>query len=268
MLGKKEISAYTLKWIAILCMLIDHVTAAGIFVQNMLQYQIGRGIGRIAFPIFCFLIVEGYFHTKNRTKYLGRLLLLAFLSEVPFDMVFSGNYLQTGYQNVFFTLSLGLIGMILLGEIDKKMLKRLKASTGMAQKGFRAGNALLQLIVVAGMGVIASLIRCDYGTNGVLLILMIYFLEKFYIMFPDSIRKYGEQKVKNMLAGFAIFLWFLMYDLNGGGVNEIYGFPAILLVYLYGGKRGKYSIPAWFFYAFYPLHLMVVVLLRKLYYGI
>lgn len=268
MLGKKEISAYSLKLIAILCMFIDHVTAAGIFVKSVTQYQIGRGIGRIAFPIFCFLIVEGYFHTKDRAKYLGRLLLLAVLSEVPFDMVFSGTYLERGYQNVFFTLSLGLIGMLLIGEIDKRMSEKFKASRGMEQKGLRAGNALLQLAVVAGMGMLAELIRCDYGTNGVLLILMIYFLEKFYIMFPDSIKKYGEQKVKNMLAGFAIFLWFLMYDLNGGGANEIYGFPAILLVYLYGGKRGKYGIPAWAFYAFYPLHLLVVVLLRKLYYGI
>lgn len=264
-----EISTYGLKMIAVICMLIDHITAAGLIGFNPTVYMIGRGIGRIAFPIFCFLIVEGYYYSRNRLKYLSRLLLLAFLSEIPFDLVFTLEAFSMSYQNVFFTLSIGLAAIIILGEIDRFCTEKVVKGRSELQKRFyKFLNIIGQLSVMALMTTVAELLRTDYSANGVLLIMMIYFFEKFYAIFHDSVAKYGVQKVKNMLAAFSVFLWFFFYDLNGGGVNESFGFPVIMLLYFYSGKRGNYSLPGWVFYAFYPLHLFIIAIIRIFRYGL
>lgn len=264
-----EISSFGLKLVAILTMLIDHLTAGGVILSgSSVQYMIGRGIGRIAFPLFSFMLVEGYYHSKNRMSYLARLLALAFLSEVPFDMVFSGVYFNMGYQNVFFTLAIGLSAIMILGEIDRRVLEKMKGEDNEFKKRyFKFLNIILQLTVLVFMTSMAEILRTDYSANGVLLIVMIYFFEKFHAVFQDSNKRYGVQKVKNMLAAFGIFLWFFFYDMKGGGVNEMFGFPVVMLVYFYSGKKGSYAIPQWFFYAFYPLHLFLVVWLRRMSYG-
>lgn len=80
-----------------------------------------RGIGRVAFPIFCFLLVEGFLHTKNVWKYAGRLALFALVSEIPFDLAFQGEWLFMGYQNIFFTLLVGLLVMIAFQTAEEKL---------------------------------------------------------------------------------------------------------------------------------------------------
>ena len=122
---QKGLSGSTLKLIAIITMLIDHIGAAVIARlliagqgSEMLYkiYYAMRAVGRVAFPIFCFLLVEGFFYTGSRKKYALRLFGFALLSEIPFDLAFSGKILEFGYQNVFFTLLIGLLsnGHILL----------------------------------------------------------------------------------------------------------------------------------------------------------
>ena len=108
-----------LKLIAIVTMLIDHIGAAillpaGMMAVNTLNswidiYGLSRSIGRTAFPIFVFLLVEGFFHTHSRKKYFGRLLLFALLSEIPFDMAIYGKPVYMGSQNVFWTLVIGFL---------------------------------------------------------------------------------------------------------------------------------------------------------------
>ncbi|MBP5266824.1 MAG: hypothetical protein J6Z06_08410, partial [Lachnospiraceae bacterium] len=131
--NRKEITAATLKWIAVITMIIDHFGASILeawMTRSTLPYipSMGfidlliRAVGRLAFPIFIFLMVEGLYHTRNRWKYLGRLVLLAVISEVPFDWAFwitrfqkdNGILVEFHHQNVFFTLSLGLLMVILL----------------------------------------------------------------------------------------------------------------------------------------------------------
>lgn len=133
---KKGFDGSTIKLIAIIAMLIDH-TAATILERMMMRagymlatmntdflsawiaehrllyfsYMIMRLIGRFGFPIFCFLLVEGFMHTHNRKKYALRLFLFALISEIPFDFAFRGVWFYAGYQNVFFTLFLGLLAM-------------------------------------------------------------------------------------------------------------------------------------------------------------
>lgn len=142
-------NTFTLKMIAIICMVIDHV--GFLFFPNEIIF---RKIGRIAFPIFCFLIVEGFHHTKSQLSYLGRLLLFAILSEIPFDLAFYGTMADFQHQNVFITLALGLLSIFCLEERNIKPIYT------------------LPLILI---WVIAYFCHCDYGLGGVLLICVFYF---------------------------------------------------------------------------------------------
>ena len=134
---RKGLSGSTLKIIAVVTMLIDHIGAAILARMMMVNglggidqsdttavmqwysnnttlfqvYQVMRSIGRIAFPIFCFLLVEGFEHTHDRKKYALRLGLFALISEIPFDLAFSSEVLEFQYQNVFFTLFIGMLTM-------------------------------------------------------------------------------------------------------------------------------------------------------------
>ena len=127
-LKKGCLSGSTLKIIAIIAMAIDHFAASIILYGILMQqnpsflghpvsmtipwwniYQVMRFIGRIGFPVFCFLLIEGFLHTSSKKKYATRLFLFALVSEFPFDYALFNTPFAPGYQNVFFTLFLGLL---------------------------------------------------------------------------------------------------------------------------------------------------------------
>jgi len=145
---KFGINTFTLKMIAIAAMLVDHVGAV-----LLPQYMILRVIGRIAYPIFAYTLVEGFLHTHDVRKYMMRMGILALLSEVPFDLAFFGVPLEFGHQNVFFTLFLGLLMLHLM----------LKAPTKLS--GFLCVLAILLL---------SDFLRTDYSSMGLLIILWFY----------------------------------------------------------------------------------------------
>ena len=145
-------SAFTLKLIAIITMIIDHV---GYVLFR--EYEIFRIIGRISFPIFCFLLVEGYYHTRNVYKYLARLLLFAIISEPIFDRLFYGEWIYLKGGNVFITLSVGLIFMIISGKMQ-----------GIIEKS----------IVFCVFLLLASYIPMDYGMYGIAMIGGFYLLRE------------------------------------------------------------------------------------------
>lgn len=142
------LDSFTLKMIAIITMVIDHVGYI-FFPENMTF----RAIGRIAFPIFCFLIVEGFHHTRSHTNYLIRLCVFALLSEIPFDLAFFGTVMDWGHQNVFITLALGLASIFCLEEMNTKKI-----------------YAIPFVLIFAA----SYFVHCDYGIGGVLLICMFY----------------------------------------------------------------------------------------------
>lgn len=146
------INNFTLKMIAIITMIIDHIGYVYIPVGTS-YYTIFRAIGRISFPIFCFLIVEGFFHTRSHINYLIRLTVFAILSEIPFDLAFHKTLFYWDSQNVFITLALGLFAIFCLEEMNNR----------------RVFVIPLVLIFLA-----AVLSHCDYGIGGVLLICMFY----------------------------------------------------------------------------------------------
>ena len=141
-----------LKWIAVFSMVVDHGTLA-FLPQTSVLYVIGRIIGRLAFPIYAFLIVEGYAHTRDWKRYLRDLLILAVVSELPFDLFVGESLWYPRAQNVVWTLALGLIG-IAFGE-------QLRMS----------GWDNLRWMPYAGVCLAAWFLQADYGLEGTALIL-------------------------------------------------------------------------------------------------
>lgn len=205
----KLLNNFTLKMIAIVTMAIDHIGAV-LFPQ----YEIFRIIGRIAFPIFAFTLVEGFLHTRDVKKYMMRLGLLAVISEVPFDLAFFGTPLEFGHQNVFFTMFLGIAMLYLFLKNVSKWR---------------------QFLVVLGMLLLADILRTDYNSAGLLMIFFYYQLR-------------GSMPLK--LAGMAFVNIFYL-----GGM-QAYACLSAIPIAMYNGKRGPKC--KWFFYWFYPVHLLVL----------
>ena len=115
---QQGISGYWLKVIAVISMLIDHTSAVILEQIPGLENPafLMRIIGRLAFPIYCFLLVEGFYHTRSRAKYAGRLFLFSLISEVPFDLAFSRRMWDFSSNNVFFTL---LFGLLVIWGVEK-----------------------------------------------------------------------------------------------------------------------------------------------------
>ena len=157
------LSAAALKCLAALFMLVDHI---GMVFPTMLT-ELGlptwadglpRLIGRLAFPIFCFLAVEGFLHTHDVKKYVRRLLLFGLLSEVPFDLAFFRTPFAPQHQNVYWTLALGVLAMA--------GLKRFEKENGLP--GWQG------LVWAGGCAALALASNTDYHAIGVLIICTLY----------------------------------------------------------------------------------------------
>ena len=202
-------------------------------------------IGRIAFPIFAFLIVEGYFHTKNLKKYVGRLLLFAVLSEIPFNLVMGSSVFYPFHQNVLWSFLIS-IGLIYLNEKAKgKLWRQILVGIGTILLGYIVG--LLTMV--------------DFYHAGILTVLVFYF--------------FRGRKWWNYLGQF-LCLAYINIELLGGYTYEwkLFGntvfFPqqgfallALIPIWLYHGKQGYHSkILQYSYYGFYPLHLLILGLIK------
>lgn len=172
------LDAAVLRWIALITMLIDH-TAASLILRGILLpaapivigtplytlyrvYKVMRGIGRVAFPIFCFQLVEGFFSTKNLPRYMLRVLLAGLLSEIPFDLALRQAMFNWKYQNVMFTLLLGLCMMA--------VMERFK------------NDPVLMLLLASPFPAAAHFLRTDYGWRGLALIAVLYLFRRYNLI--------------------------------------------------------------------------------------
>ena len=174
------LDSFQLKCIAIVSMALDH-TGAVLYPSQIWL----RCLGRIAFPIFCFLIVEGFFHTHDVRRYMGRIGVFALISEIPYDLAFRGVPLEYAHQNVFFTFLIG-IGMMVLLERNREW-------------------PVKAVILLLAMW-LAVLIRSDYNFRGVLLIFVFYIFHEsrwlavtaggfWNFLYQGVIQKYGVLSV-------------------------------------------------------------------------
>lgn len=254
MQGKRGLSSAVLKNIAVVTMLIDHIGAVivtRLLIQKGLYgamvdqeayiawvgqnrgmygtYMAMRIIGRFAFPIYCFLLAEGFQRTHNVKKYLGRMLLFALISEVPFDLAFSGRLWNMQYQNVFFTLFIGLMVIAGLRLVDQRL-------AGPETWRKLAGVGLYAVIIVAG-STLALILKTDYSFKGILAITVLYL--------------FRSRRKAQVWAGVIVFL--LMDGL------EMIAALSFLLIWFYNGARGRQN--KYFFYFFYPVHLLLLWLI-------
>lgn len=204
---KIGLNSFQLKILAIVTMIIDHI---GLFFFP--EYIFFRIIGRISFPIFAFLIVEGFYHTSDIRKYMFRLGIFAVISEVPFDLLTTGKFFDLRHQNVFFTL---LIGVILLYSYEKQYSTFSRVST-------------VFLIMLAG-----DIFRTDYGAWGVLMIFC------FFIFRERMGAKLISIAVINILAfgyiqAFAVLALLPIYFYNGEkGKSYKYFFYLVYPIHLW-----------------------------------
>ena len=238
-LGRCQVvDSFWLKIIALVTMTIDH-TAAALTCGSW--YLPMRCIGRIAFPIYCFLLLEGFVHTGNRKRYLLRLLLLFLISEPVYDLALNHTWPYWWNQNILLTLSIGL-GTVWLAEGMEALLSRI----GGGVTGARRTVALWALKLSAcflGMA-LAEITGADYGYGGILLILSFYFFRR-----------------KPVGLCIAVLLSLVLFI----GPIEIYGLLALIPILLYSGKRGallqgrgmQYA-----FYLYYPAHIAVLWLIQ------
>ena len=241
---KIETTSFFLHILAMILMLCDHMWAAVIPGNDWMNC-----IGRLAFPIFAFLLVEGYFHTCSVKKYALRLLVFAVISEIPFNLVVSSGLFYPFHQNVLWTflIALGLVHWNEQVKTSGKEWKRIAVAVASFLLGYAAGVLLF----------------VDLFQAGSVTVLVFYFFRE---------RKW-QYRVAQLVC-----LWYINFEILGGIGREIVLFGqtmflprqglavlALIPVWFYRGKQGYHSkVMQYINYAFYPAHLLILGILKLL----
>lgn len=234
-----ELTAAVLHIIAMTLMLMDHLWATLLPARECLTCAV-----RVAFPIFAFMAVEGYFHTRSFKKYILRMLLFAVLSEIPFDLMYGGTWFYPVHQNVLWTFLLGLLGVWLMEQVRKK------GKTWMYL-------LVCVLVVLAGL-VLGTLCMVDYYGVGVLTVFVFYFLHgrKWWCFLGQLAALYWLNV--ELLGGlmYPVQLFGMEFELCQQGLALL----ALIPIWLYRGRQGYHSKPFQYLcYAFYPVHMLLLV---------
>lgn len=241
----KGLSGSTIKLIAMAIMLLDHIggiileriliarginevteaTASAFLEQNQILYWtdfvLRNVIGRVAFPLFLFLLFEGFRHTHDRKRYAFNLAVLALISEIPYNLSMSGQFFCWERQSIGITLLLCLLLLCLMDYIDQKLDSQITIT-------------VLQLLTTVAFSFVSFFIRGEYGASGILAMAVIYFFRKTRMM--------------SMVTG--------CLALSTLSTTEITSFLCLIPIHYYNGERGISK--KYIFYAFYPVHLLVL----------
>ena len=237
-----ETSSMSLHIMAMAFMLCDHLWATIIPGNDWLTC-----VGRMTFPIYAFLLVEGYFHTHNLKKYMLRLLVFALLSEIPFNLVMGSNWFYPLHQNVLWTflIAIGLMHMNEKAKASGKLWIRVVAGIGSIILGFFLG--ILTMV--------------DYYHAGIWMVLVFYFFRgrkwwnyvgQFVLLYYINVEE---------LSGFAYEI--TLFGETHFWVRQGFALLALIPIWLYRGKEGyKSKTLQYIYYGFYPVHLLVLALIR------
>ncbi|SDC90282.1 TraX protein [Paenibacillus sp. UNCCL117] len=198
------------QWLAMITMTIDHI--GYVFFPDE---QLWRIIGRVAFPVYAYLLVEGYKHTRNVRRYMLRLLLLFAVSQVPYMALF-----QTKELNVIGTL---LLSVVVLWAADQSKL-------------------WLKALLIPACSAALLLLDIDYGLYGLLLVLIYRYVRSYW----------GA-----VLHAAATFVFFHQVPV------QYYSVPVSLLLLSEAAPKARRA-PAWLWRSFYPLHLVMLWLIRQI----
>ena len=240
---KLETTSFSLHIMAMFFMLCDHLWGTIVPGNDWLTC-----VGRIAFPIFAFMIVEGYFHTSNLKKYVKRLLIFAVITEIPFNLALGSRLFYPIHQNVLWTFLIA-IGLMHWNEKmkEKAIWKRILVG-------------VLSILIAYVVGIITFV---DFYNAGILTVLVFYF--------------FRQRKWWNYVAQFVLLYYInvemlsgLAYEWNIFGntvffVRQSLALLALIPIWLYRGKQGYYNKAVkQIYYWFYPVHLLILGLLKLL----
>lgn len=241
---KIETTSMSLHIMGMIFMLCDHLWGTIVPGNDWLTC-----IGRLTFPIFAFLIVEGYFHTRNLKKYVQRLLLFAVLSEIPFNLAMGSSVIYPIHQNVLwsFLIAIGLIHWNEKAKASRKLWQRI----------------LVGCVTVVLGYILGIFTMVDFYHAGILTVLVFYF--------------FRQGKWWSYIGQFAC-LWYINMEILGGFSYMItfmgqtlfvprqgFALLALIPIWLYRGKKGYHSKWLQYFnYAFYPVHLLILGLIKVL----
>ena len=224
-------SSFALHIIAMIFMLCDHMWA------TILDYEWLTCIGRIAFPIFAFLITEGYIHTSNINKYIKRMVIFAIITEIPFNLMVSASPIYPFHQNVLWTFVISLLTLKYLSFDNTK-------------------NIFKSILIILLAIIIATVTMCDYFGAGVMMVVGFYIFRKSKLL-----------QLLMMIYVNMILIQGYSYPIDISGYT--YYFPqqgfallSLIFIWLYNGKQGYHA--KWFkifCYAFYPLHMLILYIL-------
>lgn len=213
------LSTSVIKYIALVCMLVDNIGLA--FFPGEALFRI---IGRLAFPLFTFAFVEGFYQTHSKLRYLASICIFAAISEVPYDLLNFGMPFYFGEQNPLFIAAFGFLSLLLY----EKCSKLGKAS---------------RVIFAMVPGLISVYFT---GFWGIYIMGLIWIFAAFH-------------KYSTVFKAFFSGLWTFLF---GAGWLQFFGIYAAVPILLYNGKRG--GAWKWFFYGFYPLHMLLIYFVAKI----
>ena len=236
-----EITSFGLHILAMIFMFCDHLWGTIIPGNEWLTC-----IGRIAFPLYAFMIVEGYFHTNNLKKYVGRLFVFALISEIPFNLAMGSSISYIIHQNVLWAFLIAIFLIYLNEKVEsKKLFIRILVGLSTALLGFILGFVTF----------------VDFYGYGILMVLAFYFFRgRTYFKYLLQFLSMAYINVSLMKG--------LSYEVNL--FNKVYWIPqqafamlALIPIWLYKGKQGPYNKTIQYvYYAFYPLHLLILGLIK------
>lgn len=238
----KCLNGLQLKILAMVCMVCSHMSGTILWGEHWLD-----SIGRLAFPIFAFLLVEGFRHTRNFKKYLTRMFVFALVTEIPFNLMAEGGPLYPFHQNVLFTFC---IALLMMDRIEKG-------------KSASKPRYALRLAATVVIGYLLGFVTfVDYFGYGVLMVLVFYlFHDKAYGWLAElaAMVYINWEMIGGLVFPTTILGWEVDIPQQGFAVL------ALIPIWLYNGKRGPHSKGIQYAcYAFYPVHMLVLWLLIQL----
>ena len=236
-LEKWGLSSFALKIIAVITMFIDHFGLL-FLAHHHTAYMAARGIGRISFPIFTFILVEGFYYTHDRVRHGIILGIFSLISEIPYNMMY-GSFFDLGRQNVILTL---FIGYMMIWALDSISKYKVNYSDNILKKiGAGRMNTILELGVMLISFAMAYFLNCCYSYGGIMLILCFYAFRKHHI----------GRVITNLAFNMGMYGYSIQW----------LGTLSIIPIAFYNEKAGKYQWK-YFFYIFYPAHILLLVVLK------
>lgn len=238
------LSSFVLHIAAMLFMLCDHLWATFFFDASPMAY-----IGRLAFPLFAFMLAEGFHHTSDVKKYLKRMLIFAVISEIPFNLMIGGSFFYPLHQNVLITFLLSILAMMMLQKMRERPLLH---------------RCIFYPLIVLSAVLLGFLTFCDYYGYGVLTVLLFYFTRTDRdTPLPKRLLMMLIQLIVMVIINCELLGGLILpFELFGHSIEITTQSAALLtlpIIWLYNGAQGPYNKAIrYLYYGFYPAHLLVI----------